>query len=48
MSNPAAVAKLVVEQAVDCGVELVASLPDNWMASVIREFDLMSAFGIWR
>ena len=46
MSNPAAVAKLVVQQAVDCGVELVASLPDNWMASVIREFDTMRAFDI--
>ncbi len=44
MSNPAAVAKLVVQQAVDCGVELVASLPDNWMASVIREFDADERF----
>ena len=44
MSNPAAVAKLIVQQAVDCGVELVASLPDNWMASVIREFDADERF----
>jgi sulfopyruvate decarboxylase subunit alpha len=33
------VAKAVVEQAAECEVELVASLPDNWVAEVIREFD---------
>ena len=33
------VAKLVVEQAAQCGIELVASLPDNWVSEVIREFD---------
>ena len=33
------IARRVVEQAADCGVELVASLPDNWVAEVIREFD---------
>ena len=33
------VAKLVVEQAAQCGIEVVASLPDNWVSEVIREFD---------
>ena len=32
-------ARLVVEQAAECGIELVASLPDNWIAEVISEFD---------
>lgn len=39
MSAQKEIAKLVVEQAADCGIELVASLPDNWVAEVIREFD---------
>lgn len=33
------VAGLIVEQAAACGIELVASLPDNWIAEVIRAFD---------
>ncbi|MFT5488176.1 MAG: sulfopyruvate decarboxylase subunit alpha, partial [Alphaproteobacteria bacterium] len=39
MSTRREVAKRVIEQAADCGIELVASLPDNWVAEVIREFD---------
>ena len=39
LSSRNEIARRVVEQAADCGVELVASLPDNWVAEVIREFD---------
>ena len=39
MSTRKEIAKRVVEQAADCGIELVASLPDNWVGEVIREFD---------
>ncbi|MEC7488161.1 MAG: hypothetical protein VYA17_01100 [Pseudomonadota bacterium] len=39
MSGKKEIAKLVVEQVADCGIELVASLPDNWISEVIREFD---------
>mgnify|MGYP006101474755 FL=1 len=33
------IAERVVEQAAACEISLVASLPDNWVADVIREFD---------
>ena len=33
------VARCVTEQAAECGVDLVASLPDNWMTEIILEFD---------
>ncbi len=39
MNKHEGVAKLVVEQAAECNVKLVASLPDNWISAVIREFD---------
>ena len=39
MSSRKEIARRVVDQAADCGIELVASLPDNWVAEVIREFD---------
>ena len=39
MSGSRDTARLVVEQAAECGVELVASLPDNWIADLISEFD---------
>ena len=39
MSGSPDTARLVVEQAAECGVELVASLPDNWIAEVISAFD---------
>ena len=39
MSGKKEIAKLVVEQVAECGIELVASLPDNWISEVIREFD---------
>ena len=38
MTGQEYIAKRVADQAAACGVELVASLPDNWMAAVIREF----------
>ena len=39
MSSRKEIAERVVEQAAACGIGLVASLPDNWVAEVIREFD---------
>jgi len=33
------IADLVIEQIAACGIELVASLPDNWLADVIRGID---------
>lgn len=39
MSNRKEIARRVVEQAAACDISLVASLPDNWVAEVIREFD---------
>ena len=33
------VAGIIVDQTAACGIELVASLPDNWLAEVIRGFD---------
>ncbi|MBT5646985.1 MAG: hypothetical protein HOJ41_03885, partial [Rhodospirillaceae bacterium] len=39
MSTRKEVAQRVVEQAAACDISLVASLPDNWVAEVIREFD---------
>lgn len=39
MSPRKEVAQSIIEQAAACGIELVASLPDNWVAEVIREFD---------
>ena len=39
MNNRKEIAKRVVEQAAACDISLVASLPDNWVAEVIRTFD---------
>ena len=39
MTSREDIARCVADQAADCGVELVASLPDNWMAEVIRTFE---------
>ena len=39
MTSREDIARRVADQAADCGVELVASLPDNWMAEVIRTFE---------
>ena len=39
MTSREDIALRVADQAADCGVELVASLPDNWMAEIIRTFD---------
>ena len=39
MTSREDIARRVADQAADCGVELVASLPDNWMAEIIRTFD---------
>ena len=44
MNKHEGVAKLVVEQAAECNVKLVASLPDNWISAVIREFDVDDRF----
>ena len=38
------VAKIIVDQTAACGIELVASLPDNWLAEVIRGFDADERF----
>lgn len=38
------VAGIIVEQTAACGIELVASLPDNWLAEVIRGFDADERF----
>ncbi len=35
MNKQQKVAQLVIEQVAACGIELVASLPDNWLADVI-------------
>jgi sulfopyruvate decarboxylase alpha subunit len=32
-------AYLIAEQLADCGVKLVASLPDNWISELLVEFD---------
>ena len=39
MNQQQKVAELVIEQAAACGIELVASLPDNWLVDVIRGFE---------
>ena len=39
VSNSKDVAALIIEQVAECGIELVASLPDNWLAEVIRGFE---------
>ena len=39
MTSREDIARCIADQAADCGVELVASLPDNWMAEVIRTFE---------
>lgn len=39
MTKSEEVAAEVLEQAASCGIELVASLPDNWLSDVIRGFD---------
>lgn len=39
MNERQKVAELVIEQAAACGIELVASLPDNWLVDVIRGFE---------
>ena len=39
MTSREDIARRVADQAADCGVELIASLPDNWMAEVIRTFE---------
>ncbi len=39
MTSREDVARRVTEQAAECGVDLVASLPDNWMTEIILEFD---------
>ena len=44
MTSREDIARCVADQAADCGVELVASLPDNWMAEVIRTFDKDNRF----
>ena len=33
------VAAAIAEQAAGCGIELVASLPDGWIAALIEEFE---------
>lgn len=44
MTKSEEVAAEVLEQAAACGIELVASLPDNWLADVIRGFDADDRF----
>lgn len=39
MAGPQEAARLVIEQVAGCGIELVASLPDNWIAELIRGFE---------
>ena len=38
------VAEIIVDRTAACGIELVASLPDNWLAEVIRGFDTDERF----
>jgi len=38
------VAQRVIEQLAACGIELVASLPDNWLADVIRGIEADDRF----
>ena len=38
------IAALIIEQVAECGIELVASLPDNWLAEVIRGFEADDRF----
>ena len=44
MTKSKEVAALVLEQSAACGIELVASLPDNWLSDVIRGFDADERF----
>ena len=44
MTDRKEVAARIAEQAAGCGVEIVASLPDNWMSEVIRTFDADDRF----
>ena len=37
-------AGLIIEQIADCGIELVASLPDNWISDLIRGIDADDRF----
>ena len=38
------IAAAIAEQAAGCGIELVASLPDGWIAALIEEFEADSRF----
>ena len=38
------VAEMIADQAAECGIGIVASLPDNWLAEVIRRFERDSRF----
>ncbi len=44
MGKQQEVAAAIIEQIADCGVELVASLPDNWLADVIRGIEADERF----
>ena len=44
MADRQEVARTIVDQCAECGIELVASLPDNWLAEVIRGFDADERF----
>ena len=35
---------MIADQAAECGIGIVASLPDNWLAEVIRRFERDSRF----
>jgi sulfopyruvate decarboxylase TPP-binding subunit len=44
-ANPAdAIARRVVDATADCGISLVASLPDGWITSLITQFDRDARF----
>lgn len=44
MGDREEVAGIIVDRTAACGIELVASLPDNWLAEVIRGFDTDERF----
>jgi sulfopyruvate decarboxylase subunit alpha len=39
VSNASTVAKRIVDATADCGISLVASLPDGWITSLISTYD---------
>ena len=39
-----AVAAMIADAAADCGISLVASLPDGWITSLIQRFETDARF----